>query len=335
MASVVVGEPPAQRQWAAVDRSTGIIEDEATAKRKLKEAGFDPNDCISAIDPPRSMKPPEVYLWHSITPMTYFCFFGDLPMCRYIHSHGGATTRAGREFWYPMYAAVLRCHLEICQFLFENGARVDVAPGEHSEVLTPLALCLDSPGALRKERLVMGKWLLVNGAIGFDANILANKLQGLDDNYARTDYRPQMLSWSQDVLNLRDCFQTFLMGTYVPKRKMDAHLGSKRAAATTGSINGNNELSQTQVTVLNNKFPVRLLGGNAGLLKCIAEYVGVVDGFSRKEMENHRRLSEVLPRSLRDFPFRRSQDNENDDGNEEDDEAFLSIARLVQTPTRF
>ncbi|CAB9502906.1 expressed unknown protein [Seminavis robusta] len=185
-----------------------LIEDDAKAKCKLKEAGFDPDDCIEAIDPSRSMRPPEVELWHSIAPMTHFCFYGDLPMCQYIHNKGGATTGAGGKFWFPMYAAIFKGNLAVVRWLYENGANEDVL-AENSHGISPWSLCWNN-SERKVKRLTIGRWLLANGAIQFDTSTLANQLQNVCD---RTDHRHEILSWSQEVVKAHDSFQAFLMGT--------------------------------------------------------------------------------------------------------------------------
>ncbi|CAB9497668.1 expressed unknown protein [Seminavis robusta] len=279
MASVA-GEPSAKRKRVddVADGSNGGMEDDATAKRKLAEAGFDPNDCITAIDLPSSRGPSETTYWlDSITPMIYFSHHGDLAMCRYILKQGGITgaTRAGPELWFPMKAAVVNGNLAVAQWLYKNGAKEDIFEEKNSPFISAWNFCWNE----RKAR--DGEW---------------------------KDYRPEILSWSQDVLRTHNSFQMFLKGTLHPEFSMKAlhanlvaKLGSKKAAdvlmESIGTDKGN-----ILWTKLLTESPAQQLRGNSGVLKSIAEFVGGVGVYSAKEMENHRKLVELLPQSLIEFP---------------------------------
>jgi len=70
------------------------IEDEATAKQKLDDAGFDPVDANKACKVARA---DGVMLKWTVTPMVHFAaagasLAGDLPMCRYLHANGASVT---------------------------------------------------------------------------------------------------------------------------------------------------------------------------------------------------------------------------------------------------
>ncbi|CAB9502924.1 expressed unknown protein [Seminavis robusta] len=345
MASVVGHgrQPPAKRQRQAgpvhtesslrVPRGVAAsTEDEATAKRKLREAEFDPNDCRSAIFPPTTLWPPGVDLFHSITPMTYFCFYGDLPMCRYVHSHGGATTRAGGEFWFPMYAAIFKGNMEVVQWLFQNGAKEDVV-AKNSRNLSPWCVCWNNcdsscDSVWRAKRLTIAKWLLVQGAIGLDARALACNLksEGIDGRWK--DHRPQALSWSTGVIQTHDAFQTFLMGTLVAPdfsmkalhAKMVSKLGSKDAADIFVESAGNEtgKVLWEKMMEPRKESPVQLLSGNVGVLRSIADFVGAV-ALSAGELQTHRRLAKQLPQSWIEYPNDEFRVADGSDFSDEDD----------------
>ena len=78
-------DQPAQKR-RKTHNADGPIEDEESARTKLREAGFDPEDVHTArSDHTR----PVDYIsgWRDTTPMTHFAFHGDLPMCRYLYVH--------------------------------------------------------------------------------------------------------------------------------------------------------------------------------------------------------------------------------------------------------
>ena len=115
---------------AGTSPADGPVEDDKTAREKLREAGFNPDDVHTArsdLEAPltRKARSPgsfamiavRVQKWNNITPMTYFAFHGDLPMCRYLHYVRNASTEMPAKkyladgywsgvTWYPLYAAI-------------------------------------------------------------------------------------------------------------------------------------------------------------------------------------------------------------------------------------
>ena len=70
-----------------------LMEDEATARSKLEEAGFDPDASLNESALVNGSRGGLAL----ITPMIYFCRRGDVPMCQYLLSKGATTTRMGKE----------------------------------------------------------------------------------------------------------------------------------------------------------------------------------------------------------------------------------------------
>ena len=113
----------------------GPIEDDKTAREKLREAGFDPDDVHTArSDMQISSTAPSG--WYNITPMTHFAFHGDLPMCRYLyHVRGAVTTTAAQEHraepdrpvnYYPIYVAAYEYNFDIVKWLYQHGAKSEL-----------------------------------------------------------------------------------------------------------------------------------------------------------------------------------------------------------------
>ena len=116
--SSVGGDQPAQKKRKTYN-ADGPVEDDKTAREKLKEAGFDPDDVHTARS---DLTRPVNYIsgWRDITPMAHFAFHGDLPMCQYLyHVQGALKTKAAQEhrtsemgkegtapFWKPLYGVI-------------------------------------------------------------------------------------------------------------------------------------------------------------------------------------------------------------------------------------
>ena len=123
------GDQPAQKKRKTYN-ADGPIEDEESARTKLREAGFDPDDVRTARS---DLTRPVNYIcgWRDITPMAHFAFHGDLPMCRYLHHvRGASTTKAAQEhrtsemgrndtapFWKPLYGAIYMKKYDVAKWL--------------------------------------------------------------------------------------------------------------------------------------------------------------------------------------------------------------------------
>ena len=126
-------QPAAKRQKTY--SADGPIEDDKTAREKLREAGFDPDDVHTARSGDRRLYPSK-----NITPMVHFAYSGDLPMCRYLyHVRGASTTTATNDnrtdmtsavIWFPIYAAARSLHWHVVKWLYQHGAK--------DEMLKPL-----------------------------------------------------------------------------------------------------------------------------------------------------------------------------------------------------
>lgn len=97
----------------------GPIEDDKTAREKLLNVGFPPDDVHTG----QSDLLDQLYSkWYNITPMTHFACLGDLPMCRYLYQvRGAVTTTLAEEHMtrsdkdvvcYPIMAASFTCKID-------------------------------------------------------------------------------------------------------------------------------------------------------------------------------------------------------------------------------
>ena len=106
-------EPAVTKKQKTYEEADGPIEDDKSARAKLEEAGFDPDDVHTA----RSVQMISRQYWDNVTPMAYFASLGDLPMCRHLHHVRDATATAAAEehmadqiddevVFSPLYAAI-------------------------------------------------------------------------------------------------------------------------------------------------------------------------------------------------------------------------------------
>ena len=143
MSSVAVGatepEPGPQPKRRRLLDAGGSIEDDETARRKMRDAfvyklgvngtngnydGFDP-DNIGDIK--------RLYLhagtastMHNLSAMGYFARLGDLPMMRWLYANGADTRDEDVGYWFPMWLAVVNGNVEVCKWLFAHGAAGDI-----------------------------------------------------------------------------------------------------------------------------------------------------------------------------------------------------------------
>ena len=137
-----------------------MMENEATARSKLREAGFDPDASVNQFAVV-NITPKWVI---GATPMIYFCRKGDIPMCEYLLSKGASTTKESNGGWnFPMQNAALGNSLEACKWLYVNGAQSDVRRVTRKG-RTPLGI------AAAKNNDELLRWLVLHGALCADDN---------------------------------------------------------------------------------------------------------------------------------------------------------------------
>lgn len=330
-------QPPAKKlksgddtETGTVDKFGGSIEEEATALKKLKEAGFDPEKVnrtqIIAFD----QKLPHI-TWQA-SPMVHFCRAGDLPMCRFLLAKGASITKASDDgWWFPMVAAVRGGQLHVCKWLLDNGAASNVGRrfGNDRSSLWYATRSGD------EKYFEVGKWLILNGALRVsdgnegmrevDANALVldmaprhyhlvlrqDRLNNEIPN-VQTDTRQMYLSWADGAVADHRTFFTFLCGaTLKAPRYSKASLRAfftqnlRSAAAATTLVEDMPEEKQRRVW--NDLFVLPHLAGNIGVLQAIADFLGILRG---RELKIVRSLTVHLRAFIDDIPDPVSSDEE-------------------------
>lgn len=338
------GEPSAKRQKTY--EADGQIEDDKTAREKLREAGFDPDDVHTAVIDSESPPMEHPVGWRNITPMTYFAYYGDLPMCRYLYHVRGASTLAPSDekkttegdFWFPMYAAVNRVHLDVAKWLFNNGAKADVR--RLNTMGSPFGDCFtrDYVYAFSRREKIKGdllmktnlaKWFILNGAMErggrTDRSIAVTCFTGLTNpSYAwpgRDGVKAYLLDWCDDVLCQDAAFRTFLLGTLpIPEYCVDAlkyfcskKVGSDECASYL--IDGAISIGRGQavwVGLVRKPALNSCLASLPGITERIASFVGT--GMTKKKLERVRQFREILSTIMfgEIYQFPRVDDSDSD-----------------------
>ena len=248
-----------QKQTApATSAATDVpmMENDATARSKLKDAGFDPD---ASVDDAAVVQFTPSLKW-GVTPMIYFCRRGDMPMCRYLRSKGASTTRMGKHEWpFPMLTAVLSKinSLEMCKWIYKNGAQSDVRR-EYRTGHTPLSVA----AANNKDELV--RWLILHGALCADDSSDIVEVERIN-RYNRPALK-RLAKWAttatQPIRN--PSVVTFLCGALPPKSNDD----------TEGAC------------------ILQYLSGQPGIRKRIAELAGQ---YTKREVSILRQVRDELP----------------------------------------
>ena len=147
-------------------------------------------------------------------PMHYFCYTGNLRMCRYlVYSRGADCSKVDTYGKSPMFSAAENGHLEIVQFLcHECGAHEDIRKHNRNGIF-PLRIALNSG------HFDVVYWLVRNRALALrddvaggdiDDAIMRRDLLPIHDS---TDKREDILAWAQDAVITHDNFQIGLTGT--------------------------------------------------------------------------------------------------------------------------
>ena len=283
-------KPEAKKQRMLTEAELGgPIEDEETAREKLKKVGFDPDDIHEAkfvlvpdgIDANRWDANP---IW-DVNPICHFAGAGDLKMCRYLVTRG-ATTRdsagVGDEVvdeieWFPMRAAAQNGMKHVCEWLYHHGARDDISRVT-DEGDCPLISALD-PWMHPNRDIETAQRLILHGAIPVDkegiqcASFMYDVFRIPGSNVYlgslhRFEERKRLLQWAENVCDDHTAFNTFLHGTL-------SRISNKERPLS----------------------PARFLEGHEGLRKKIADYVGVITG---RNLRRVRGTVEPLKKALSD-----------------------------------
>ena len=284
-----MSEPEVKRP--RIITADGPVENEEIAIQKMKDAqvgrgpwkgrkkvgkrsGFDPKNVThplhsSAYDEDDVFK---------ITPMGYFASEGDLPMMRWLYSKGASTRDLCVGFYFPMYCAAVHGHLDVCKWLYDHEASQDIKRKTQAACIASVnGLSPLRGSSMFSDHQELMRWLILKGALctddGYgelDMDILKQELGSsssprlFGDRNARK--RALLLEWANDLHQRRGPFRMFLLGTSRQK---------KHSYPTRKSLS-----------------PIRILGGQPGVLQVIGDFVGIVRG---REARIIRQLTEVLP----------------------------------------
>ena len=310
-----------QKQHNETEAFGRPMDDEETARRKLEEAGFDPD------------KPLDDAFDVQDFPMTYFCGVGDLRMCRYLLSKGASTTQSWVDenedydsddddddggsavnlIPSPMFAAARNGHFDICKWLFEHGARGDIRKG-NAHFFSPLSASIArASGRIeiteREKYRKICRWLILNEALFPRDNALVSDPFLIKEAFAPMDnYKeaPYLLRWADEEVRTHNSFMTFLMGTYlrnVPaftkegfKRMMSDKFHSLEAAhSILASLpEDRHQFIWEKECKAMNHCDLQCLSGHPGIRKHIADLLGVKCG-------RDLRIMRELERTLRAY----------------------------------
>ena len=307
-----VDQPAAKRQKTF--NADGPVEDDKTAREKLREAGFDPDDVHTARSDLGAKSDINWTGWHNITPMAHFARAGDLPMCRYLYHARGATTTAPKEehetephfiALQPMHSAIGWNQIAVVKWLFNHGAKEDVTRYNKRIGINPFVRCLSLCSREKgSENLTLrypdlAKWFILNGLFdNSDGNIDLNaiksalcRMKNLEKRWYGSDgILKFFLDWSESFIKANESFSVFLLGTTRPRKyTVDAlraicseKLGNAKAATllVDGAISSGTH--QTVWKELTRK-PANnaCLEGFPGVLERIADYVGITKSKSK------------------------------------------------------
>ena len=218
------GEPKLKKRRTDDREHDGPVEDEETARKKMKEAGFDPDDVTKECELSEDARDPigvdDDLGYELMHPITYFCRIGDLKMFRYLLSKGASTTTTSTNgWWFPMYTAAIGGHLDVCKWLYNHGAEQDVGRrnGRTANGYSPLS-CAVSEYSI--DRTNTSRWFILKGVLSLDdkpgivdPERMRREIQPERIDGVTYDERPQLLEWAKQSVQTHSGFMAFLLGT--------------------------------------------------------------------------------------------------------------------------
>lgn len=308
---------------ASGDLVGGPMEEEATARKKLQDAGFDPDSprLLQAVIPSGG--------WYD-NAMARFCRVGDLKMCRYLLFKGASATQTWNAddddnsindgsnvntICSPLYAAAQGGNLDICKWLCQHGGRGDIRnknrywPSPMHATVSYTALWFANSIRIRRQQETY-RWLVLNEALCPDEDGIVEIgliREALRSEGGRTE-RMHMLEWAEGAVRTHDGFMMFLMGTHrrvvPPFRKEDLEKLLKEKLLAPDSVSAiiKHLPEDQQLFIWNNEQKnkhrncvLQCLSGHPGIRQSIADMVGVVRG---RKLRIMRQLGTKMPNSI-------------------------------------
>jgi len=302
-------EQPSAKRQKTYD-ADGPVEDDETARKKLRDAGFDPDDvhtAMSDVDRDTSSFAFDNFFKNmsNITPMAFFAYYGDLPMCRYLHHVRGAVTTTATDehlsepddevLFFPIYAAAYKLNFDIVKWLYRHGAKSEILKVEGED--SALSVCFEVDYQVSNGP-DLTKWLVMEGVLEGEGNgneritigDLLHEVQRGSTYHDSPTYIPNaFLGWMEELVAPNNAFYTFLLGTVqapqfsvaTMKKLVAERLGSVGAASilVDGAIankNLRNAWDQLMVDVGRPTSTNACLAPFPGVLEKICDYVGII-----------------------------------------------------------
>ena len=290
----------------------GPIEDDKTAREKLRNVGFDPDDVHTG----ESDLFDQLYSqWYNITPMTHFACLGDLPMCRYLfHVRGASTTTVAEGHrtrsdkgvvWFPIMAAAYTYEVDTVKWLYLHGAKYQILEidDEGSSAVSTF-FSASEMSALREGSVDLAKWLVLEGLLEYgpakpDARRLHHFLYDLqyENEFWEIEDMPRLfIDWMEDLLQPNVLFRIFLLGTVRDPQysvsEMKRLLGEKIRSDEAASMLVDDAVSGGRAREIWDQLMAdagRTTSSNSclasfpGVLEKIGDYVGIIK--SKKKLK--------------------------------------------------
>ena len=303
--------PPRTMSSACACVASDDIECEATARQKLLDWGFDPEDVTkssknwyeSTLRPSSNID----YGQRMSRPMIIFSHMGDLPMLRYILKKSndpvGELFKTDQYGPFPLYVAISKGKgenniLRVCRWLCDNGADIkQTVGGDWSPLFRACAFGFVN----------VSLWLLSSGALldsngSFDASIAKRDLPSCwnGNNQAILDrVHRKIFACAAQVIATRSNFLLFLSGTLKLKNKMSPRSAVEHVMVSRGYY------AASAVTMLLEDLadgklgffldmaasPLHVFNGQSGILELIGQFVGGIES-SRSILTTARGLME-------------------------------------------
>lgn len=181
---------------------------------------------------------------HDLTPMVICCGYGHYAAVIWLTMLGAnSTTTCKNGEFFPMGVAASHCHLQICKFLFVNGAQEDInKENQYGDTSLSMSFCNFEASPLPK--LELSCWILLNGG--------GRLLSGNAVRVFRSTYGSDHLFWwVEKRIVFHHSFLMFIGGA-----------GKQR----------------TEQQKRGHQIPLQLIGCQPGIMQLIGEYSGVTFG---------------------------------------------------------
>ena len=251
------------------------IDDIQTTKQELIKQKFDLRKDVN--------KSQVVSRFYEVTPLIHFCWTGNLLIVKLLFLIGADSTKLNEyRYRFPMYAAAVEGHLDICQWLFEYGGDAKYQINKESNLgHTPLEQSYTAWIFGKEREGKTCRWLLQNGG---GQHLSSEAMSCLRIDGKEETNSNLLVLWMRENIQLHGTFILLLCGA-------TTMITSSSSSSSSELNDGGTRKHKRSRKRHPEERALQILDGHPGIMELIGDYVGLLRG---KEIRRLQEFNELV-----------------------------------------